>query len=211
MQDLTKSEKLTMLANNATVLPLVLHFEQHKVQKAPILILCGILVTAYSLLSGMLVAKERDYAPMSSDFNVSTTDASIIMLDILFWTMFSVAHLYLYMYMTEMLTLDTLFLYLIGVLLSTWAIANRILFRYLPSLVVAVLIFTIIHLSAFAQVMERDMDLWLPYFCVVGIDVMLLIGHIVDESLMMDVMLNCRLSIACLLSTLITATTIFIQ
>eukprot|EP00961_Rhodomonas_salina_P139138 1872189-Rhodomonas_salina.1 len=91
-------------------------------------------------------------------------------------------------------TSDKLALYVATTLAVFWALTNRVLQRYTPALFAAVAFTAYVHMRAVYDIMQRDSDLWLPQSILVCVDGIFLLGHTYDETLSIEVALNCRVA-----------------
>lgn len=70
---------------------------------------------------------------------------------------------------------------------------NRVVQAYLPALAVCYGCLALAYMNAFEHVIARDEDFWLFVLALTFLDVVLVFGHVYDDSLSVDVALNCRI------------------
>eukprot|EP00961_Rhodomonas_salina_P122932 1655780-Rhodomonas_salina.2 len=215
---LTVKEKFAMLKNSSRTngtavpeIPLSLHFTNTLVDLGPVLIFTWLLISLYSLLSAAWVHRENESASLSVQFDLSTIggDSTSVLMDILFWAVFAAFHSYAYLSLVRFCLQASLFSYVSLVFGLTWVFCNRVVYRYVPAIFAGTLGLCAVHMKAVGDIMERDADQWLPYFVLIVIDGMLLIGHTFDEMLNIEVALNCRIVYVCSVGVFISLLLLF--
>lgn len=68
-----------------------------------------------------------------------------------------------------------------------------------------------IHLQVVSDVVQRNMDMWLPYILLVAIDAVMVLCHTIDEVLTPEVAYNCRISFVTAMDVLILAVVIYLS
>jgi hypothetical protein len=200
---LTHEEKVAMISNSTeespAEVPLSLHFTNHEVELAPFVVFMGLLISMYSLLSAAWLHNEGGGISTSVQYDLSTvgTDATSVLMDVLFWALFAVFHGYVYLALVRFCLRQSLALYVTVVLGCTWLFANRAVQRYIPAIFCVTLLLCCAHAQGLADVMERENDNWLGYFILFVMDATMLLGHTFDEMLTLEVALNCRISYVC--------------
>jgi hypothetical protein len=140
---LDHSEKLQILENShntsAHELPLSLHFTRHDVELGPVILMLGLVMTLYSLLSSNWVHSCNSEYSGLGEFDISSvsTDGTAVMMDLFFWAVFILLHAVVFLFIMKLCMHDELVFFLMATTVFTWMLCCRILQRYSPVLFAA--------------------------------------------------------------------------
>jgi hypothetical protein len=143
-------------------------------------------------------------------FEISSinTDAISIAMDVVFWTLFIAAHGYVYLLLVKVCSEYAVVMYLVPVFCITWAFANRLLQNYIPSIVFAIALLSLVEMRTIYDAILRYPSAWLSHTVLIFFDGVLVLGHTYDEMLSLDVALNCRIAYATAIGVLLEITTV---
>eukprot|EP00961_Rhodomonas_salina_P294710 3934805-Rhodomonas_salina.1 len=194
-------------------MPMTLHFTPHATHVNPLYILLGILTTAYSMLSANTTKQCNASYSFGSAFNLAniSTDTTMLVMDTLFWIFYFVAHLTLYLTLIRICTVQAIVSYAVITLFVSWGVCHRVLQSNPPALVISAVFLLAIHLQVVSDVVQRNMDMWLPYILLVAIDAVMVLCHTIDEVLTPEVAYNCRISFVTAMDVLILAVVIYLS
>jgi hypothetical protein len=197
-QTLDHSEKLEILENTHNTsshsLPLSLHFSRHEIELGPVILMLGLVMTLYSLLSANWVQScNSDYSALG-EFDIASvsTDGTAVMMDLFFWAVFMLFHAIVFLFVMKLCMYDELVFFLLVTTVFTWMVCCRILHRYSPVLFAAGFCLSYAHGKCFLDSVDREEDNWIVYFLLFMLDGLLLVGHGFDATLQLETALNCR-------------------
>jgi hypothetical protein len=189
--------------------PHMLHFTAHSIDSGPFLLLAGVGITAYSMMSAAWSKTDSGVGTVFDSTTV-TSDMSMMLMDAVFWGLFGIFHIYQYLLPIGICTFENIALFVIVTLLTSWGLCSRVWTQYPTALVFVVGLLGWTHMNTFGAVVERETDLWVLHFFLVAADAILIFCHTIDPNLCVDVVFNCRISYVACLGVLMLAGTIFL-
>jgi hypothetical protein len=149
-----------------------------------------------------------NFTGVSFEISSINTDAISIAMDVIFWTFFVTAHCYVYLLLVKVCLEYAIFFYLFPVFAVTWAFSNRLLQNYIPSIIFAVALFSLVEMRTIYDSVLRYPGAWLSHIVLIFFDGILVLGHTYDEMLTIDVALNCRIAYASAVGILLEIATV---